>query len=197
MPVASVTLSGPIAILRSTTPVERLDELCATLMANGIGLIEITLTTPGALAGVRAQAAAGVAIGVGSVCSCDDALRARDAGATFLVTPGLVEGAAVAGLPLLMGAYTASEAMRAVELGATAVKLFPACQLSPAYARALLAPLPDLRLVPTGGVAAADFAAWRAAGCVGVGIGAELRIGEPGLAQRARACADAWAGARP
>ena len=189
-------IHGPIAILRASAPIARLDELCATLVANGIALIEITLTTPGALEGVRAQAAQGAAIGVGSVRSRDDALRARDAGATFLVTPGLVEGAVAAGLPVLMGAYTASEALRAVDLGAAAVKLFPANLLSPAYARALLAPLPDLRLVPTGGVAAADFAAWKAAGCVGVGIGSELRIGEPGLAARARACADAWQGAR-
>jgi 2-keto-3-deoxy-6-phosphogluconate aldolase len=59
---------------------------------------------------------------------------------------------------------------------------------------ALLAPLPDLRLVPTGGVAPAKFAAWKAAGCVGVGIGSELRAEEAaGLAERARACVAAWA----
>lgn len=186
-------IHGPVAILRSRTPVEDPEYIHTTLHANGLRLIEITLTTPGALAVVSRLAAQGRALGVGSIRTRDDALRARDAGATFLVTPGLVAGAADAGLPVLMGAYTASEAMRAVELGAAAVKLFPAMLLTPAYAKALLAPLPDLRLVPTGGIAPADFAAWRAAGCVGVGIGSELRIEErAGLGERASAIAAAW-----
>jgi 2-keto-3-deoxy-6-phosphogluconate aldolase len=92
-----------------------------------------------------------------------------------------------------MGAYTVSEAMRAVALGACAVKLFPANALSPSYAKAILAPLPELRLVPTGGIPFRDFAAWKAAGCVGIGVGSELRVEDRnGLAERARACVEAW-----
>jgi 2-dehydro-3-deoxyphosphogluconate aldolase / (4S)-4-hydroxy-2-oxoglutarate aldolase len=186
-------IHGPIAILRSSNPVEDPEGIYNDLSSNGIRLIEITLTTPGALAVVSRLSGNGYVVGVGSIRSRDDAQRARAAGASFLVTPGLVEGAAEAGIPVLMGAYTASEAMRAVELGAAAVKLFPAMLLTPAYAKALLAPLPDLQLVPTGGIGAKDFAAWRAAGCVGVGIGSELRIEErAGLAERARAIATAW-----
>lgn len=188
------TLAGPIAIIRSHTPLADAIGIIATLAANGLPLAEITLNTPRALEAIASATAAGLVVGAGTVLSRDDALRARDAGAAFLVTPGLVEGAAAAGLPLLMGAYTASEAMRAVELGAHAVKLFPATLLTPAYARALLGPLPELRLIPTGGIAAQDFAAWKAAGCVGVGIGSELRFEEEGLAERARACARAWHG---
>jgi 2-dehydro-3-deoxyphosphogluconate aldolase/(4S)-4-hydroxy-2-oxoglutarate aldolase len=191
--MSAPTLAGPIAIVRSMVPLTDPVEIFKILSNSGLHLVEITLNTPGALAAINLASAAGLAVGAGTVCSRDDALRARDAGARFLVTPGLVAGAADAGLPLLMGAYTASEAMQALQLGAQAVKLFPANLLSPAYAQALLAPLPQLRLIPTGGIAAAGFAAWRAAGCVGVGIGSELRIAEPvGLAERARACALAW-----
>lgn len=187
-------LAGPIAILRASIPLQDPVSIFKTLMDNGLRWCEVTLNTPGALAAISAATAAGLAVGAGTVCSRDDALRARDAGAAFLVTPGLVEGAADADLPLLMGAYTASEAMRARDLGADAVKLFPANLLSPAYAAALLAPLPGLRLFPTGGVASASFAAWKAAGCAGVGIGSELRPLDPvGLAERARACVAAWA----
>jgi 2-dehydro-3-deoxyphosphogluconate aldolase/(4S)-4-hydroxy-2-oxoglutarate aldolase len=186
--------AGPIAILRAKHPLADPISIVKILRNSGLRWIEITLTTPLATVAMRTLADAGLAVGAGSVRTRDDAYRARDAGATFLVTPGLVEGAADAGLPVLMGAYTASEAMRACDLGAAAVKLFPASLLSPAYARALLAPLPDLRLVPTGGVVPATFAAWKAAGCVGVGIGSELRTEEAdGLAERARACVAAWA----
>jgi len=186
-------LGGPIAIIRAREPLADPVRLVKVLLDNGLRLSEITLTTPGALAAISRVRAAELEVGAGSVRSRDDALRARDAGASFLVTPGLVAGAADAGLPVLMGAYTASEAMRALELGATAVKLFPANLLTPAYAKALLAPLPELRLFPTGGVGPADFAAWRAAGCAGVGVGSELRVDdEAGLAQRAQTCARAW-----
>lgn len=185
--------AGIVAIIRSRSPLNDPISIVRSLYDSGLQWIEITLTTPDACPALRQVRDAGLAVGAGSVRTRDDALRARDAGAGFLVTPGLVEGTADAGLPVLMGAYTASEAMRAVDLGATAVKLFPASLLTPAYARALLAPLPDLRLVPTGGVAPADFAAWKAAGCVGVGVGSDLRCEEPnGLAERARACVAAW-----
>lgn len=187
-------LAGAIAIVRSRTLLADPVMLFSLLSDNGLRLSEVTLNTPGALAAISACRHAGLLVGAGTVRSRDDALRARDAGAAFLVTPGLVEGAADAGLPLLMGAYTASEAMQALRLGAHAVKLFPANLLSPAYAKALLAPLPELRLIPTGGIASRDFAAWKAAGCVGVGIGSELRVEDAaGLAARARACAEAWA----
>lgn len=189
----TIQMSGPIAIIRAREPLADPVRLFKILQDNGLRLGEITLNTPGALAAIARVRASGLLVGAGTIRSRDDALRARDAGAAFLVTPGLVDGASDAGLPLLMGAYTASEAMRALELGATAVKLFPANLLTPAYARALLAPLPELRLIPTGGIAARDFGAWKAAGCVGVGIGSELRAEEEaGLAERAQACALAW-----
>lgn len=185
--------AGPVAILRSHRAIPDPVRMVESLREGGLEWIEFTLTTPEALQAIRIAAQEGLSVGAGSVRSRDDACRARDAGATFLVTPGLVVGASEAGIPVLMGAYTASEAMRACDLGAAAVKLFPANLLTPAYARALLAPMPDLRLVPTGGIAPAGFAAWKAAGCVGVGIGSELRCDEPdGLADRARACMEAW-----
>ena len=193
--MSAIHLSGPIAIVRAQRPLAEPLKLFKLLHDNGLNLVEITMNTPGALSAIAQAQAAAQPVGAGTVRSRDDAMRARDAGASFLVTPGLVVGASEAGLPLLMGAYTASEAMRALELGATAVKLFPANLLTPAYAKALLAPIPELCLIPTGGIAARDFATWKAAGCVGVGIGSELRVeDEAGLAERARACAQAWEG---
>ncbi len=191
--MSDLILAGPIAIVRARQPITDPVRLFRTLTDNGLPLGEITLNTPDALTAIARTAAAGLTVGAGTVRCRDDAMRARDAGARFLVTPGLVPGAADAGIPVLMGAYTASEAMQAMAWGAHAVKLFPANLLTPAYAQALLAPLPELRLIPTGGIAAKDFPRWRAAGCVGVGIGSELRVEQAeGLAERARAIAQAW-----
>lgn len=150
------------------------------LAEEGVGLIEVSLTSADAT-GVIAEAAretAGAAwIGAGTVVTRDDAARARDAGASWIVTPALGEGvtaAAEAGLPLLAGALTPTECVAAMAAGATAVKLFPASAVGPGYLPALRGPFPGLPVVPVGGVDAEAARAYLAAGAVAVGVGSPL-----------------------
>lgn len=145
------------------------------LAAGGIRTVELTFTTPDVLRHVADAAAAGIEVGVGTVLTGDQARAALDAGARFLVTPGLrAEVAAVAvaaGVPLYLGAFTATEVAAALDLGATAVKIFPAGRLGPRYLTDLLGPFPGTPLLPSGGVGADNAAAFLAAGAVAVCAG--------------------------
>ena len=148
--------------------------------AGGAGCIEVSLTTPGALAIIReiGERLPGVVIGAGTVCSPESAEAAVGAGARFLVTPvtlpDLVPLAHSLGVPIAMGAFTPTEIHAAHAAGAELIKLFPASSLTPGYLRAVLAPFPDLRLVPTGGVDADNAGEWLAAGAVALGVGGGL-----------------------
>lgn len=153
--------------------------LCDALVAGGIRTVELTMTTPGALDAVRAGSEVpGVVIGVGTVLEAADAEELVAAGARFLVTPGLrprvAAFARAAGVPLLMGALTPTEVLAAHELGAAAVKIFPASAHGPAYLRALHGPYPDIALVPSGGVDASNAAAFLAAGAAAVTAGTSV-----------------------
>ncbi|WP_320781562.1 bifunctional 4-hydroxy-2-oxoglutarate aldolase/2-dehydro-3-deoxy-phosphogluconate aldolase [Streptomyces sp. CRN 30] len=150
------------------------------LVEEGVGLVEVSLNTVDAC-DVMAEAAREVGeealIGAGTVVTRDDLLRARDAGATWIVTPttgGAVTAAVHERLPVLAGALTPAEAAAAVAAGATAVKLFPASLGGPAYLRALKDPFPDMPLVPVGGVGADLVPEYFAAGALAVGVGSPL-----------------------
>jgi 2-dehydro-3-deoxyphosphogluconate aldolase/(4S)-4-hydroxy-2-oxoglutarate aldolase len=169
-----------LAIVRGGDPDAALASL-RVLADEGIDLVEVSLTTAGALSVIqRAAAETGGAagLGAGTVLTAADAQAAVEAGATYLVTPGLGAGAREGvrlGLPVLAGALTPSEVIAAVELGATAVKLFPAAELGgPAYLRALRAPFPEVPFVPVGGVTLGDVPAYLAAGAIAVGVGSPL-----------------------
>lgn len=153
--------------------------LALALAGAGIHLVEFTFTTPGVLAAIAAAAQVpGTTVGAGTVLSAAQAEDAVAAGARFLVTPDLRPKVAAvagqAGTPLLMGALTPTEISRAVELGAAAVKIFPAGLGGPGYLRALLGPFPALRLVPTGGVNAGNARDFLAAGAFAVGAGTDV-----------------------
>ena len=181
------------------------------LLTGGIGVVEITLTVPDALGVVqevvrRFDKAA--LIGVGTVLSGEQARAAIDAGAQFLVSPGLaVEvlqvGAALA-VPIIPGALTPTEIMAARRAGANWIKVFPCAAMGGAtYLRALRGPFPDLKLMPTGGVTLANLAEHIAAGAAAVGVGSELvnveelaRGDSASLRDRARAYAAAVRDAR-
>jgi 2-dehydro-3-deoxyphosphogluconate aldolase/(4S)-4-hydroxy-2-oxoglutarate aldolase len=109
------------------------------------------------------------------VATCQSAL---DAGAEFVVSPilrpELVPIAHAAGRPIMLGAYTPTEAQRAHEAGADFIKIFPADSLGPAYLKAIRAPLPHLRVVPTGGVDLNTAADFLKAGCAALGVGSSL-----------------------
>ncbi|MCC5996656.1 MAG: bifunctional 4-hydroxy-2-oxoglutarate aldolase/2-dehydro-3-deoxy-phosphogluconate aldolase [Oceanicaulis sp.] len=151
--------------------------LARALAEGGLKVVELTLRTPAALEAMRVMqdAAPGLIVGMGTVRSGDDARRAADAGAAFLVSPGLTPRLAGAmldtGLPCLPGVATAGEAMQALELGFAALKFFPAEPAGGiACLKALAGPLPDIRFCPTGGISrerAADYLALQNVACAG------------------------------
>lgn len=159
-------------------------KVAAAVHAGGVRLIEITMTTPGALSALSAVSAmrtaglSGLSVGIGSVRTVDDARDAIGAGAEYLVTPtmqpGVIELARTAQVPVVCGALSPTELDAAHQASADYVKLFPASAVGPRYLRDVLAPMPDLRIVPTGGVTAANIRQFRAAGAVGVGVGSDL-----------------------
>ena len=172
--------SGIVAILRSARQ-EHLEAAAQALVEAGITCLELTLTTPGAvdtLAPLRKRLGPEVALGVGSVITAEQATATLDAGADFLVSPGVcADVARIAGdrgVACYPGAWTPTEILAAWELGAPAVKLFPAASGGPSHLKSIRAPLPDIPLVPTGGVALEQIADYVAAGAVAVGLGSPL-----------------------
>jgi 2-dehydro-3-deoxyphosphogluconate aldolase/(4S)-4-hydroxy-2-oxoglutarate aldolase len=175
-----------------------------TLLDAGIRLIEVTLTTRDAFTAIdtlRNFAPDDALVGAGTVLTTIQSRNAVAAGAQFLVTPVLTEAVIGAEVPVLAGAYTATEAYIAMAAGATAVKLFPASAGGPAYLKALRDPFPTMPLVPVGGVTLDLVPAYLIAGAVAVGLGGPLtgdavRGGSlEALADRARAFLDAIAAA--
>ncbi|MFE1071809.1 bifunctional 4-hydroxy-2-oxoglutarate aldolase/2-dehydro-3-deoxy-phosphogluconate aldolase [Streptomyces sp. NPDC058783] len=151
-----------------------------TLLDEGVSLVEVSLNTADALGVIRravVEAGPTAFVGAGTVLTEDDVARARDAGASWIVTPALTESVAAAvrvGLPVLAGALTPTEAVAARRAGADAVKLFPASIGGPAYLKALRDPFPDLPFVPVGGVDLTGAEQYLAHGAVAVGVGSPL-----------------------
>ena len=178
--ISLLTDPGLIAVVR-TEKAEQVVPVCEALLAGGIHALEITLTVPDALAAIKeagARFGARAVIGVGTVLSGEMARQAVLAGAQFVVSPVTKTEIIAAGhaldRPVMLGAYTATEAQRAYEEGADFIKLFPADNLGPGYVKALLAPLPHLRIVPTGGVTLQTAADFLKAGCAALGLGSSL-----------------------
>ncbi|MFJ1702070.1 bifunctional 4-hydroxy-2-oxoglutarate aldolase/2-dehydro-3-deoxy-phosphogluconate aldolase [Kitasatospora sp. NPDC088346] len=170
--------------------------LCAALAEGGIRWVEFTFTTPDVTAVLRRAAAAGTGcrIGAGTVLTAEQAGRAVDAGAEYLVTPGVRPEVAAAPVPVVLGALTPSEVARALDLGAAAVKVFPARAFGPGYLTDLRGPFPGAPLVASGGVDAGNAAAFLRAGalavCAGSGVVAPSLVAAadwPEITRRARA----------
>jgi 2-dehydro-3-deoxyphosphogluconate aldolase/(4S)-4-hydroxy-2-oxoglutarate aldolase len=195
--------SGVVAILRGSTD-RHLEGVARTLGEAGVTCLELTLTTPGAveaLARVRAGLSSDVALGMGSVIDAGQAAACLQAGADFLVSPGLCAEVAVHaaehGVACYPGGWTPTELLEAWRLGAPAVKLFPAASGGPRHLKDVRAPLPHIPLVPTGGVALDQIADYVAAGAAAVGLGGPL-VGDAldggslsALAERAHAALEA------
>ena len=158
-----ITASGVVPVVR----IERADDaaqLARTLAAAGLPCIEITFRSGAAVDAIRAIAGEvpEVLVGAGTVVSLDQLDRALAAGARFIVSPGLqpdvVRACLARDIPILAGVYTPTEILVAMDLGLSAVKLFPASSAGgPAYLRALAGPFPGMRFVPTGGIDLADL----------------------------------------
>jgi 2-dehydro-3-deoxyphosphogluconate aldolase/(4S)-4-hydroxy-2-oxoglutarate aldolase len=156
-------------------------DVARALAAGGVNVLEFTLTGQGALEAVSAtrQALGGaVCVGVGTVLSPEQAEAAIDAGAEFLVTPALrrqVIATCVKRQTLILcGGLTPTELLEAYEAGAELIKVFPAQLGGPKFIKDVLAPMPFLKLVPTGGVSPENAREYLAAGAVAVGIGGNL-----------------------
>jgi 2-dehydro-3-deoxyphosphogluconate aldolase / (4S)-4-hydroxy-2-oxoglutarate aldolase len=178
--VARLLDPGIIAVVRAQRADQALP-VAEALLAGGVIAVEITMTTPNAIEAIRAtKAAVGVRglIGVGTVLDVSTGQAALDAGAEFVVSPilrtELVAVAHAAERPIMLGAYTPTEAQLAHEAGADFVKIFPADGLGPAYIKGIRAPLPHLRIVPTGGVDLNTAADFLKAGCAALGVGSSL-----------------------
>src|SRR2546426_5143910 len=172
---------GIVPVVRAPSPGEA-RIAAAAVCQGGIPIVEITMTVPGALEVIRELAknsAADVLVGAGTVLNREAARRCLDAGAQFLVSPGLnlqtVEFAVREEKLIMAGALTPTEVITAWEAGADFVKIFPCGQVGGAkYIKALKGPLPQIPLVPTGGVNLNTAAEFIEAGAAALGIGGEL-----------------------
>ena len=156
-----------------------------TLLSAGLTTVEFSLTTPFALEAVTTlvrEVGDDAVIGAGPVLDAASARMAVDAGARFLVSPSLdpevIRTGHRYGLPVFPGVATPTEMVRAMELGADALKLFPASAHSPRWVKDVRAALPQAALLPTGGVTVADAPEWIAAGAVACGMGSALTEGD-------------------
>jgi 2-dehydro-3-deoxyphosphogluconate aldolase/(4S)-4-hydroxy-2-oxoglutarate aldolase len=168
-----------LAIIRGNNP-DACFNTALTLIEAGITVLEVSLTTKGALNVIRrvAEASRGLAvIGAGTVLTPGQVREAQEAGAQFIVTPCLAPSTDAAfnlGLPVLVGALTPAEVYAAAREGATAVKLFPASVGGPAYLKALRDPFPDIGFIPVGGLSAESVTDYLQAGALAVGAGSPL-----------------------
>jgi 2-dehydro-3-deoxyphosphogluconate aldolase/(4S)-4-hydroxy-2-oxoglutarate aldolase len=171
---------GAVLIVRCETEEEAVQGIRA-VVEGGFRAVEITFSVPGAPGVIRRVARElgdSVLLGAGTVLTPEEAEDAVDAGARYLISPNTDEkviGAAKRlGVPIIPGAFTATEVVRAWDMGADAVKLFPAGAVGPAYLRALRAPLPHIPMIPTGGVEERNVTEFFRSGAFAVGVGGAL-----------------------
>ena len=172
---------GIIPVVRAAS-VEDANRAVKAIHAGGIPIVEITLTVPNAVAVIRHVAREydkDVLVGAGTVTTAEEVEACLEAGAEFIVSPGLslpvLDAARAAAKLAIPGALTPTELMSARANGATLVKIFPCGSVGGAkYLRSLRGPFPTAQLVPTGGVNAANAGEFIAAGAYALGVGAEL-----------------------
>jgi len=178
--VREIESTGLVAIIRASGSDELVDVVNA-LRSGGLTCIEVTMTTPNALDVVRAARKAvgdSAAIGVGTVLDAETARAAILAGAQFVVAPitdlPTIEICKRYGVPVLPGAFTPTEIVRAWQAGADFVKVFPTSSVGAEYIKDIRGPLPHIKLVPTGGVNLDTVSAFIKAGAAALGVGSSL-----------------------
>jgi 2-dehydro-3-deoxyphosphogluconate aldolase / (4S)-4-hydroxy-2-oxoglutarate aldolase len=171
---------GIVPVIRASSAAEG-RFAAETVSRGGLPIVEITMTVPGAIEVISelVRDLPEVLVGAGTVLDAETARRCLDAGASFLVSPGLdletVKLAVKEGVLIMAGALTPTEVMAAWKAGADFVKIFPCAQVGgPAYIKALRGPLPQVPLVPTGGVNLETAADFISAGAAALGVGGEL-----------------------
>ncbi len=171
---------GVVAVIRADSSAQLLN-ICTALADGGVTGMEITMTTPNALEAIKevtSTLGSRIYMGVGSVIDATTARLAILAGAEFVVTPitkeEIIRCCNRYSKPIVCGAYTPTEALNAYELGADFIKIFPADGLGPNYIKAIKAPMPQLQIIPTGGVDVNTCADFIKAGCAAVAAGSSL-----------------------
>ena len=178
--VQRIEQSGIVAVIRLKEP-DKLRAVVDAIAEGGIRALEVTMTVPGAVALIAQLAAtmpAGFILGAGTVLDRDTALAVIDAGAQFVVSPvfrtKVIDACHERGIAALPGCFTPTEILEAWDAGADVVKVFPATALGPTFFKDIRGPLPQVKLMPTGGVSLDNAGDWIRAGAVAVGVGTAL-----------------------
>jgi len=207
--LTQITGSGVVAVIRAKSK-DQLMDIAKALIAGGVPAIEVTMSTPKAIAGIEMLADAlgdQAVIGVGTVIDAPTCRDAIAAGAQFVVSPtfdpDIVATTKRYGKISIPGSFTPTEILRTWSAGADIVKVFPSTTLGPGYFRDILAPLPQLKLTPTGGVDLKNAGEWIKAGAACIGVGSSLCTKEalakndwPAITAYAKAFVDAVQKAR-
>jgi 2-dehydro-3-deoxyphosphogluconate aldolase/(4S)-4-hydroxy-2-oxoglutarate aldolase len=197
--VTAIERSGVVAVIR-LTDASALRSVAEALAEGGVRAIEVTMTVPRAvelIAELASTLPPESIVGAGTVVDADTARRVIAAGARFVVgpvfRPAVIEACHGADVPCMPGCFSPTEILNAWDAGADVVKVFPATALGPGFFRDVRGPLPDVRMMPTGGVTRENAGEWIKAGAVAIGVGtalvdraavAERRFGE--ITARAR-----------
>jgi 2-dehydro-3-deoxyphosphogluconate aldolase / (4S)-4-hydroxy-2-oxoglutarate aldolase len=177
---AHIESLGVVAVIRLKDPA-KLRAAVDALAAGGVRALEVTMTVPRAVEMIRELAPAlpdGFLLGAGTVTDAATARAVIDAGASFVVgpvfRPDVIAACHERDVPVMPGCFTPTEILAAHECGADIVKVFPATALGPQFIKDVRAPLPQVKLMPTGGVTLDNTGDWIRAGAVAVGLGSAL-----------------------
>jgi 2-dehydro-3-deoxyphosphogluconate aldolase / (4S)-4-hydroxy-2-oxoglutarate aldolase len=176
----AVERAGIVAVIRIKEP-ERLKAVVDAIAEGGIRVLEVTMTVPNAvklIADLAPRMPAGFLLGAGTVIDAATAKQVIDAGARFIVSPvfrqEVIDACHARDVSAMPGCFSPTEILNAWDGGADVVKVFPATALGPGYIKDVRAPLPQVKLMPTGGVTLDNAGDWIRAGAVAVGVGTSL-----------------------
>lgn len=176
----AIEREGVVAVIRIKEP-EKLRAVVDAIAEGGVRALEVTMTVPGAVELIRRLAPTlpeGFVFGAGTVLDADTAARVIDAGAQFVVSPvfrrSVIEACHARGVPAMPGCFSPTEILDAWDGGADIVKVFPATVLGPGFFKDVRGPLPQVKMMPTGGVTLDNAGDWIRAGAVAVGVGTAL-----------------------
>ena len=171
---------APLVGIMRGLEMEDILQIAKVYLESGLYTLEITMNTldvANIISTLRKEFP-DLNIGAGTVCTMQDFQTALNAGSQFIVSPivneEVIKNCVEQGIPIFPGAFTPTEIYRAWALGASAVKVFPSTQLGPQYIKDVLAPLNDIKLMPTGGVSKENIKSFFEAGAVGAGLGSSL-----------------------
>jgi 2-dehydro-3-deoxyphosphogluconate aldolase / (4S)-4-hydroxy-2-oxoglutarate aldolase len=178
--VQDVAASGVVAVIRMKEP-DKLKAVVDALAEGGVRALEVTMTVPGAVGLIEQlarQLPKGFQLGAGTVLDPETARQVILAGASYIVAPTLnlatIEMCHRYDVAAMPGCFTPTEILTAWQAGADIVKVFPATALGPQFFKDVRGPLPQVKLMPTGGVSLTNAGEWIAAGAVAVGVGTAL-----------------------